>query len=96
MHTGKLGLIAAAVLAIGPAEAATVQSYCMEPRAPSAFLTRPRLPFCASTRSCSELDASMYQNAVRQYFNQLEEYASAVDRYYRQALEYVRCMSDLD
>jgi hypothetical protein len=73
-----------------PAKAAGM---CMEPRAPSAFLTKPSKPVCFN--GCSEFQISSYRSQVRSYFANLEQYATDVDRYYKRAAEYVECMSDL-
>lgn len=71
-------------------------SYCSEPRAPSIYLSKPTKPFCATTRNCEQWQVDMYRNEVRSYYNDLETYADDVDRYYRNAADYVECMSDLD
>lgn len=71
-------------------------SYCSEPRAPSAYLSKPTKPFCATTSNCEQWQVDMYRNEVRSYYNDLQAYADDVDRYYRNAADYVECMSDLD
>ena len=64
--------------------------------APSAFLTKPSKPYCATNRSCSDWEVSNYRREVSSYYDSLNRYAREVDEYYNQASSYVKCMSDLD
>ncbi len=81
----------------GPAiPASAAYSYCMEPRAPSFYGTKPSKPFCAAARNCSKWDVDNYRSSIEQHFNRLRQYAADVDSYYRNAQEYVECMGDLD
>lgn len=70
--------------------------FCMEPRAPSAFLSKPSKPYCAASRTCTSYDVSRYKSEIDTYFRNLKDYAYQVDRYYKSAGEYVECMADLD
>ncbi len=90
----SLGFVAA-VISIGSAEAVTLR-YCAQPSPPAAYLRKPIPPFCASTRSCTQLDVSNYRTEVETYYRRLRQYASEVDQYYNDASEYVRCMAELD
>lgn len=85
----------ASTLAVGSAEA-MVQRYCMQPNPPTAFLSRPSRPFCATTGRCSDFEISSYRSEVERYFRRLRQYASDVDTYYEEASTYIRCMSNLD
>lgn len=78
----------------GPASAA--YGFCYEPSAPSAFLRKPTKPYCAATRSCSDWEVDAYRSEVDRYFRDLGIYADEVDSYYSDAVEYIRCMSELD
>jgi hypothetical protein len=93
-----LSLIAITVAgsSIASSSAQALQGYCVEPRAPTAYLHRPARPFCASNGGCEEWEISSYRSAVQRYFADIEQYARDVDRYYSQAAQYVECMSRLD
>ena len=90
-------LALAAILAIGSSAwtpAVAGFGYCMEPRAPSLFVTKPSKPICIS--GCSEWQVSAYKRDVAAYYDALRQYADDVDRYYKKAGEYIQCMADLD
>lgn len=70
--------------------------FCMEPRAPSLFVTKPQKPFCAATHSCEQWEVDMYKSAVNRYFDSLQTYLVDVDSYRKKAYEYAECMADLD
>ena len=89
----SLTLLAGSTLPV--TEAGAAYSYCMEPRAPSLFLTKPTKPYCAASRSCTEWEVSSYRREVESYYRDLEAYAADVDKYYKRAQEYVTCMADL-
>ena len=76
--------------------ASAAYGFCMAPRAPSAFLTKPIKPYCAASRSCSEWQVRSYRNEVDSYFRNLRAFAEDVDEYYSDATDYVACMSKLD
>lgn len=85
------------LILVGPAmPVSAAYSYCMEPRAPSFYGSKPTKPICAAVRNCSQWDVDSYRSAVDQHFNRLKQYAADVDRYYKGAQEYLECMSDLD
>ncbi|WAT16901.1 hypothetical protein OZN62_08100 [Aurantiacibacter sp. MUD11] len=96
----KLLVTAALAFAAGvsvPAIEANAQfSFCSQPLAPSTYLTKPRTPFCATTRSCSQWEVDSYQRQVDDYFRALRRYANEVDDYYNDAQRYISCMADLD
>jgi hypothetical protein len=77
-----------------PASAAF--GFCSQPFAPTAFLTRPSKPFCASMRNCTEFDVQQYRNEIDRYYTDLKRYATQVNDYYDAATAYVKCMADLD
>ena len=94
-RTIALLAVGAGSIAVGPASGA-MAPMCFQPTAPITYLRRPSLPFCASSRSCSSFDVSMYKNEVADYFRELRQYAAEVDQFYSDAGDYVRCMSELD
>ena len=94
---GKIGqrVVLAIVLIALPSQ--TIAGTCFEPRAPSSlFLSKPRIPFCVSSRTCSQFDIDNYKREVSRYFGQLQEYLDDVAKFRKAAVEYVDCMSQLD
>lgn len=89
-----VALVLSAVGSSAPVSASA--GFCMEPRSPHVFITKPTKPYCASTHSCSEYDITSYQNRVKAYYRDLQSYLDDVNRYTRSAGEYVECMADLD
>jgi hypothetical protein len=84
------------VLPVSSAPADAAYGFCMAPRAPSVFLSKPTKPFCAASRSCEQWQVTSYKNEVEQYFNSLKTYLEDVDKYQKKAYEYAECMADLD
>ena len=70
--------------------------YCTQPFAPSAYLSKPSKPFCATMRNCSDWEVRSYRYEVDRYYANLRRYAGEVDDYYEEAISYIRCMQDLD
>ncbi len=70
--------------------------YCSQPNAPSAFLTKPSMPYCVTSRTFSDWQIQGYQNDVDRYFDELRRYSRDVDDYYSEARDYIACMSELD
>ena len=89
-----IGLVVAAT-STGPSANAAF-GFCSQPMAPSTYLSKPSKPYCAANRSCEEWEVNMYRNQVRNYYHDLKRYADEVDEFYRDAADYVECMSDLD
>lgn len=90
------GLAFAAGVSVPTYQANAQFGYCVQPHAPTVFLSQPRRPFCATTRSCSEWEVSSYQRQVSNYFDDLRRYAGQVDSYYEDAQRYIECMATLD
>ena len=88
-----------AVLTLGSLALSSAQaqfSFCSQPYPPSAYLSKPTKPFCASSgRGCSETEIMLYRNEVRGYFDRLKRYAREVDQYFEDASTYIKCMSEL-
>lgn len=98
-HVQPVFLSVAAVLIASnysPTDAQAASGFCSQPMAPTSYLTKPRKPFCATTRSCDDWQVQAYRNEVSRYFNNLRNYADDLDRYYSNAVDYIECMSDLD
>jgi hypothetical protein len=100
MAKRKLVAVAGMCLALAVSSAAPSANaafgFCSQPMAPTAYLSKPRKPFCATDRSCEQWEVDMYRNRVRDYYSNLRQYANEVDQFYRDAADYVDCMSDLD
>lgn len=95
----SIGWIVATVggLALSNSVSATSPiGYCMSPRAPSFYATRPAKPFCAMQQKCSSFEVDSYRQSVKRYFDDLREYLSDVDRYRKQAYEFAQCEADAD
>ena len=97
-YLGARILIAGVVLSLGgsaiPARASFV--FCSQPKAPSAYFTKPTKPYCAASRNCSSWEVSSYRSQVQSYYSDLESYANDVNRFNRDARLFIECMSDLD
>ncbi|WP_066657596.1 MULTISPECIES: hypothetical protein [unclassified Sphingomonas] len=78
------------------APATAAYRYCMSPRAPSFYGTRPTKPFCAMRRNCSSYEVESYRQDLKRYFDNLQNYLSDVDRYRKQAYEFAQCEIDAD
>ena len=93
----RIAVAGVATLALGSSAstpAGASLGFCMEPRAPSAYLSRPSKPYCYN--GCSSWEVDNYKSQVRTYYSELRMYADDVDHYYKNAGEYVECMSKLD
>ena len=95
MRTLSLAALIGVTLAADSA-GATAQSFCMQPTAPTAYISRPNRPFCAAARNCSSFDVDMYRGEVQRYFERLRRYANEVDEFHSSAATYIECMSRLD
>jgi hypothetical protein len=89
-----LAFVAGSLVSSQPAQAAL--GFCTQPYAPTIFLRKPDKPFCAISRSCTELDVQNYRDDIDRYFDRLKQYAGQVDDYYNDARTYIKCMADLD
>src|SRR6476659_10108285 len=94
LRVSTLVLLAAVMGGGSPAQASF--GFCMEPRAPSLFASRPQKPYCATTHSCEQWQVDSYKIEVTQYFDALQTYLVNVDAYRKKAYEYAQCMADLD
>ena len=91
------GLIAGMCLvAVSSSPAVAAYGFCMEPRAPSVYITKPMKPYCAASRSCEQWQVDSYKNEIDRYFDNLKTYLADVDRYRKKAYEYASCMAELD
>jgi len=81
-------------LAAFAAPSPALASFCMQPSAPSIYISKPMKPFCAPR--CSEWDVQMYRDEIDRYYRRLKDYAREVEDYYHQAGDYIECMAKLD
>jgi hypothetical protein len=72
---------------------AAYNTICFSPRAPSFYTSKPSKPICYN--DCSQWQIDSYKNQVRNYYSELETYATDVDRYYKKQIEYIECLTDL-
>ena len=84
------------VMTTGSVPAQAGYGFCLEPRAPSLFASRPSKPYCAISRSCEQWQVDSYNSEVNRYFDALKNYLVDVDSYRKKAYEYAECMADLD
>jgi hypothetical protein len=81
---------------VGSTPTEAISSFCMAPRSPTFYDSKPTKPFCAALKSCTQYDVDHYKRDVANYFNNLRTYADEVDRHYKKQSEYIECLSDLD
>lgn len=83
-------LVVSAAMGTGPAMA-----YCSQPSAPYSRPSAPTVPYCVNTwdnsHTCDDWQIDSYNQSLRMYRSEVEDYVRALQRYVDEAVEYAQC-----
>jgi hypothetical protein len=89
-------VLAGVALQVPTTSALAAYGYCMEPRAPSLYASKPSKPYCATSQNCSSFEVEQYRSSIKSYYSQLEQYLVDVDKFRKLAYEYADCEAKSD
>ncbi len=94
--TTKAIALTGIALLLSDTSAYAAYGYCMAPRPPSFYASKPSKPYCATSQSCSSFEVDQYRSSIKDYYSQLEQYLTEIEKFRKLAYEYADCEAKAD